>query len=131
LSEPKTIEYPARLKHVLEQALKDPEEFWGKAAKSLHWFKPWNRVFEWNYPDFKWFSGGMTNLSYNCLERNVLIEGRGTKPAIVWESGETGQSRVLTYNELLNDVKSLASTLRAFGVRTGDRVTIYMPMKAL
>jgi acetyl-CoA synthetase len=128
MSELKAIQYPARLKEVLERALKDPEGFWGDAAKELYWFKPWSRVLEWKYPDFKWFVGGRTNLSYNCLDHNVLHKGRGDKPAIIWESGETGQSRMFTYNELLRDVKNFAATLRALGVGKGDRVTIYMPM---
>ena len=122
------IEYPARLREMLDRALKDTEGFWGEAARELHWFKPWNRVFEWNYPDFKWFAGGLTNLSYNCVDYHVLQKGRGEKAAIIWESGETGESRTLTYRELFEEVKKLAAALRALGVEKGDRVTIYMPM---
>lgn len=113
---------------MLERALNDTESFWGEAARELHWFKPWDRVFEWNYPDFRWFLGGTTNLSYNSIDRHVLQKGRGEKAAIIWESGETGQSRVLTYSQLLDDVKRLAGGLRALGVGKGDRVTIYLPM---
>ncbi|MGB9021858.1 MAG: acetate--CoA ligase [Candidatus Bathyarchaeia archaeon] len=122
------IEYPARLREMLDRALKDTEGFWGEAARELHWFKPWNRVFEWNYPDFKWFVGGLTNLSYNCVDYHVLQKGRGEKAAIIWESGETGESRTLTYRELFEEVKKFAAALRALGVEKGDRVTIYMPM---
>jgi acetyl-CoA synthetase len=122
------IEYPERLKEMLQFASRDPEGFWGDAARDLHWFKPWNRVFEWNYPDFRWFVGGMTNLSYNCLDYHVLREEMGGKPAIIWESGETGQSRILTYNDLWKDVKDFSAGLRALGIAKGDRVTIYMPM---
>ena len=122
------IEYPPNLKLMLERALKDTEGFWGDAARELHWFKPWNRVFEWNYPNFKWFLEGRTNLSYNCVDRHVLEKGRGDKAAIIWESGETNETRVLTYRQLLDDVKRLAAALRAQGVEKGDRVTIYMPM---
>ena len=122
------IEYPARLREMLDYALKDTEGFWGEAARELHWFKPWNRVFEWNYPDFKWFVGGLTNLSYNCVDYHVLQKGRGEKAAIIWESGETGESRTLTYRELFEEVKKFAAALRALGVEKGDRVTIYMPM---
>jgi acetyl-CoA synthetase len=122
------IEYPRRLKEMLERALNDTEAFWGEAARELHWFKPWDRVFEWNYPNFKWFLGGTTNLSYNCVDRHVLQKGRGEMAAIIWESGETGQTRVLTYSQLLDDVKRLAGGLRALGVEKGDRVTIYLPM---
>jgi len=122
------IEYPSRLREMLERALKDTEGFWGEAASELHWFKPWDRVFEWNYPDFKWFVGGLVNLSYNSVDYHVLQKGRADKAAIIWESGETGESRVLTYGQLLDDVKSFAAALRALGVGKGDRVTIYMPM---
>jgi acetyl-CoA synthetase len=122
------VEYPLRLKEMLERALKDTEGFWGEAARELHWFKPWDRVFEWKYPDFKWFVGGLTNLSYNCVDYHVQEKGRGGKPAIIWESAETSESRVLTYNELLESVKRFAAALRAQGVSRGDRVTIYMPM---
>jgi len=122
------ILYPSRLREMLERALKDTEGFWGEAASELHWFKPWDRVFEWNYPDFKWFVGGLVNLSYNSVDYHVLQKGRADKAAIIWESGETGESRVLTYGQLLDDVKSFAAALRALGVGKGDRVTIYMPM---
>ena len=108
--------------------MKDPEGFWAEAAGELHWFKTWDRVLEWNYPDFRWFLGGITNLSYNCLDHNILQKGRGQKASIVWESGETGESRSYTYSQLLESVKKLAAALRALGVGKGDRVTIYMPM---
>jgi len=122
------IDYPPRLREMLDRALTDTEGFWGDAAGRLHWFKPWDRVFEWNYPDFKWFVGGLTNLSYNCVDYHALQKGRGDKPAIIWESGETGESRVLTYSQLLDDVGKFAASLRALGVEKGDRVTIYLPM---
>lgn len=122
------IVYPPRLREMLQRALKDTEGFWGEAAGELHWFKPWDRVFEWNYPDFRWFVGGLTNLSYNSVDCHVLQKGRGDKAAIIWESGETGETRVSTYNQLLDDVKKFAAALRGLGVAKGDRVTIYLPM---
>ena len=124
----RSVEYPPQLKEMLDRALKDPECFWGEAAGELHWFKRWNRVLEWNYPEFKWFVGGTTNLSYNSVDRQVLQKGRGEKPAIIWESSETGQSRVLTYSRLHEEVRRFAAALRGLGVGKGDRVTIYMPM---
>ncbi len=122
------MEYPPRVREMLERALKDTEGFWGQAGKELHWFKPWERVFEWSYPDFKWFVGGVTNLSYNSVDYHVSQKGRGDKKAIIWESGETGESRVMTYSHLLDDVKKFGAALRALGIGKGDRVTIYMPM---
>ena len=112
---------------MLKQALEDPEGFWGEVARELHWFKPWDKVFEWNYPFFKWFEGGVTNLSYNCVDYQVK-KGKGNRAAIIWESGEKEATRVLTYNQLFFEVKRFASALKALGVKRGDRVTIYMPM---
>jgi acetyl-CoA synthetase len=112
---------------MLKRALEDPEGFWGDAAKELHWFRRWDRVFEWNYPNFSWYKGATTNLAYNCLERNI-DNGRGNHPAIIWENGEGFPSRSLTYSQLLDEVKRFANALKALGVNRGDRVTIYMPM---
>jgi len=121
------IEYPPQLKRILKRALENPSEFWGEVAEELHWFKRWDTVFEWNYPDFTWFKGGITNIAFNCLENNIR-KGRGNRAAIIWENGEGFPTRVLTYNQLLHDVEHFASTLKALGVKRGDRVTIYMPM---
>ena len=107
--------------------MQDPESFWGEVASELYWFRRWENVFEWNYPEFSWFKGGATNLSFNCLERNVE-KGRGNKSALVWENGEGLPRRVLTYDELLSQVKTFAAALKGCGVGRGDRVTIYMSM---
>jgi acetyl-CoA synthetase len=121
------IEYPPHLRWMLKKALDDPESFWGEAAEELHWFRRWNKVFEWNYPDFTWFKGGITNLSYNCVDYHVK-RGRGNHAAIIWENGEGLPTRVLTYNQLLYEVKRFAAALKALDISKGDRVTIYMPM---
>jgi acetyl-CoA synthetase len=121
------IEYPPQLKRMLERALENPEDFWGEVAEELHWFRRWDSVFEWNYPNFTWFKGGVTNISYNCTEHNVK-KGRGNRPAIIWENGERKPARVLTYDQLLHEVRRFAAALKALGVDKGDRVTIYMPM---
>ena len=67
---------------VYEDAERDPEGFWARAAADLHWFRRWDQVLEWNLPYAKWFVGGKTNLSYNCLDRHLAA--RRTKRAIVW-----------------------------------------------
>jgi acetyl-CoA synthetase len=121
------IEYPPQLKWMLKRALEDPEGFWGDIAEELNWFKRWDKVFEWDYPNFTWFKGGVTNLSYNCLEYNIK-KGRGNHAAVIWENGEGLPTRVLTYNQLLNEVKRFAAALKTLDVNKGDRVTIYMPM---
>ena len=127
VSEKPKMEYPPQLKWMLKRALEDPEGFWGEVAEELYWFKRWDKVFEWNYPNFTWFKGGVTNIAYNCLEYNVK-RGRGNHTAIIWENGEGLPPRALTYNQLLYEVKRFASALKALGVNKGDRVTIYMPM---
>ena len=112
---------------MLKRALDDPESFWGEIAGELHWFKKWDKVFEWNPPDFSWFKGGLTNLAYNCLDVN-LERGRGNRPAIIWENGEGFPTRTITYDQLYQEVGKFANALKAAGVERGDRVTIYMPM---
>ncbi|VTR93846.1 acetyl-coenzyme a synthetase : Acetyl-coenzyme A synthetase OS=Singulisphaera acidiphila (strain ATCC BAA-1392 / DSM 18658 / VKM B-2454 / MOB10) GN=acsA PE=3 SV=1: AMP-binding: AMP-binding_C [Gemmata massiliana] len=110
-----------------EWAEREPDGFWAEQAKSLHWTKPWDKVLDWsNVPHAKWFVGGQLNASDNCLDRHVAA-GRGNKAALVWE-GEPGDSRTLTYQQLLREVCKFANALKALGVEKGDRVTIYMPM---
>ena len=109
-----------------QQAADDPEKFWAGIAQELHWFKPWDRVLEWDLPFAKWFVGGQLNLSYNCLDRHVAA-GRGEKVAILWE-GEPGDTRTLTYQQLLDEVSKFANVLKSLGVGKGDRVALYMGM---
>ena len=120
------VEFPPQLRRMLKRALDDTESFWSEIADELYWFKRWDNAFEGNYERFTWFKGGMTNISYNCLECQVG-KGRGKHAAIIWESGEGLHTRVLTYNQLLHEVNRFSSALKALGVRKGDRVTIYMP----
>jgi len=111
---------------VYERAKKDPEGFWAEAARSLDWFKPWDKVLEWNPPIAKWFTGGKINVSYNCLDRHVKT-WRRNKAALIWE-GEPGEERVLTYADLYREVNKFANVMKKLGIRKGDRVTIYLPM---
>jgi acetyl-CoA synthetase len=108
------------------EAEADPEGFWAKIAADLHWFKPWDKVLEWDAPWAKWFVGGQINLSYNCLDRHAAT-WRKNKAALIWE-GEPGEQRTLTYNQLLAEVSKFANVLRALGVKKGDTVAIYMGM---
>ena len=110
-----------------EWAERDPDGFWAAHAESLHWFKKWDTVFDGsNPPFFKWFVGGTTNVSYNCLDRHLAGPHRN-KAAIIWE-GEPGDTRTLTYQQLHYQVCKFANGLKKLGVGKGDRVTIYMPM---
>jgi len=109
-------------------SLENPEEFWGKEAEKLHWYKKWDKVLDdSNYPFFRWFVGGKTNLCYNAVDRHALGTKRGTA-AIIWESPETGQSRVYTYYHLYKEVNKFAGVLKNLGIQKGDRIIIYMPM---
>jgi len=110
-----------------EYALSNIERFWEEQALLLHWFRRWDKVVEWNPPYARWFINGLTNASYNALDRHVK-NGKGDKKAIVWE-GEDGEKRTLTYNDVYTKVNMLASALKEYlGLKRGDRVTIYMPM---
>ncbi len=110
-----------------QESIEDPEGFWGRMAEELHWFRKWDRVLNEDHPPFyKWFEGGTTNISYNCLDRH-LDSWRKNKAAIIWE-GEPGDQRILTYQELHRQVCRCANVLRELGVEQGTRVAIYMPM---
>ncbi|GJL49335.1 MAG: acetyl-coenzyme A synthetase [Nitrospirales bacterium] len=108
-----------------KQSIEDPEKFWEDVAKELHWFSPWNKVLEWNYPWAKWFVDGTCNISYNCLDRHVQT-WRKNKVAVIWVS-EEGEERIFTYAELYRRVNKCANALKALGLSKGDRVTIYLP----
>ena len=116
----------AEYDEIRARASADPEAFWAEVASGLHWFRPWDRVLDWDPPFAKWFDGATTNLSHNCLDRH-LSGPRRTKTAILWE-GEPGETRALTYEDLHREVVAFAGALRALGVAKGDRVGIYMPM---
>ncbi len=108
------------------EAAADPAAFWAKQAESLDWFKKWDSVLEWNEPFAKWFVGGKINISYNCLDRH-LTTWRKNKAAIIWE-GETGEIKTITYLQLQREVARFANVLKSLGVKTGDRVALYMPL---
>ena len=109
------------------EATADHEKFWDRQARELlDWNEPWTQVCEWDLPYSEWFVGGKLNVSYNCLDRHVLA-GKGSKVAFFWE-GEPGDSRVVTYAELLDEVQKFANVLKSLGVEKGDRVNIYLPM---
>jgi acetyl-CoA synthetase len=111
---------------ICAKAAADPEAFWADIARQLHWFKPWDKVMEWEIPWAKWFIGGKLNLSYNCLDRHVET-WRKNKAAIIWES-EPGEVRTYTYQQLLSEVCKCANVLKSLGIKSGDRVAIYMGM---
>jgi acetyl-CoA synthetase len=105
----------------------DVEAFWRRQAeKYVSWYQPFDTVLEWSLPFARWFGGGTLNVSYNCLDRHVEA-GHGDRVAYHWE-GEPGDTREITYAQLLEDVCRFANALRGLGVQRGDRVGIYLPM---
>ena len=105
---------------------KDRLAFWEEQARELTWDKPWNQVLEWNPPYAKWFLGAKINASVNALDRHVAA-GRGERIAFHFE-GEPGDTRTITYSQMLEDVSQAAHALTELGIVAGDRVAIYMPM---
>jgi len=109
------------------QSIADPEKFWADIAGELHWFKKWHTVLNTkNAPFFKWFEGGSTNITYNCLDRH-LHDATRNKAAIIFE-GEPGDQRVLTYSDLHREVCLFSNVLKSLGVKKGDKIALYMPM---
>jgi acetyl-CoA synthetase len=109
------------------RAEQDFEAFWAaEAEQRLSWSRTWDKVLEWDLPYAKWFLGGQLNAAYNCVDRHVE-RGIGAKVAYYWE-GEPGDTRTITYADLQREVNRCANALKALGVKTGDRVGIYMPM---
>jgi len=111
---------------IYERANADPEAFWAEEAESLSWIRKWDQVLDWDPPFAKWFIGGKLNVAYNCLDRHVEA-GRGDRVAFHWE-GEPGDTKSITYSELLTSVCRTANALKELGVQKGDRVAVYMPM---
>ena len=105
---------------------KDRLAFWEEQARELTWDKPWDRVLEWNPPYAKWFIGGKINASVNALDRHIAA-GRGERVAFHFE-GEPGDTRTITYSQMLDDVSQAAHALTELGIKSGDRVAIYLPM---
>ena len=111
------------------ESIKDPVGFWSRVSKRISWYKPWDKVrdFDFEKAKIKWFENGKLNVSYNCLDRHVE-SGDGDKIAIIWEGNNPSEDKKFTYSELLFEVKKLANVLKNLGVEKGDRVCIYMQM---
>ncbi len=115
----------AKCEQLYQSAEEDYEGFWAKEAKNLKWFKKWSQVLDdSNKPFFKWFTGGKTNICYNCLDVH-LDSAKRNKLALIWE-GEKGEFKSFSYFALHRDVKKFANVLKSLGVKKGDRVTIYL-----
>ena len=110
---------------IREKAGSDFVSFWNEQAKNLSWFSPWRQTLDWRPPFARWFVGGTINASYNALD--VHLDNKADKPAILWE-GENGDSRIITYRDMLTQVQKFSNVLKSLDVKKGDRITIYLPM---
>jgi acetyl-CoA synthetase len=111
------------------ESIADPAKFWRKHGKRIDWFTPYTKVKNTSFEgdvSIKWFEDGITNVSYNCIDRH--LEKRGDQVAIIWEGDNPYDDKKITYRQLYEHVCRLANVLKANGVNKGDRVTIYMPM---
>jgi acetyl-CoA synthetase len=118
-----------RYRDMYQQSLDDPEAFWaGMANEFLDWDHTWDTVVSYDFSkgDAEWFAGGKLNVSYNCIDRH--LPQRADQTALIWEGDDPADCKHITYGELKGHVCRLANTLKARGVRKGDRVCIYMPM---
>ena len=122
-----TLNSAEQYQKLYDHAKDDPEGFWDEIAqKEMHWFEPYTKVLDGAATDVKWFVGGKTNISYNCLDANIEA-GNGDRTAIIWE-GEPGDERTLTYKQLHAEVCKFANVLKSLDVGINDVVSIYMPM---
>jgi propionyl-CoA synthetase len=113
---------------VYRQALEHPQQFWAEAAEAIDWEKRWERVLDDGRPPFyRWFAGGRLNTCWNALDRHVAA-GNGERVALIWDSPVTDSIERFTYREMRDRVAQVAGVLTGLGVKTGDRVLIYMPM---
>ncbi len=113
---------------IYAEAKSDPEGFWAKQAEELHWFKHWDKVYEFTPENYKWFIGGKLNISHNSLDRHIEA-GYGDRIAVIWEPEPVEEESVkLTYKQLHDLVSRFSNVLKELGVKKGDRVGIYLPM---
>jgi acetyl-CoA synthetase len=117
-------------KQMYDRSINDPGGFWGEIAeRDFYWKQKWTKVREYDFKgsiSISWFRGAKTNITYNCLDRH--LEQRGNQTAIIWEGNAPGEDAKLTYRQLYTEVCKFANVLKKFGVKKGDRVSIYMPM---
>lgn len=134
-SPPRDFKKNARINSLKEyqrlyrRSVEDPEGFWAERAEALTWFRKWRRVLDYDFEKAKirWFDGGKTNASLNCLDRHADT-WRKNKTALIWVGERAGEYRIYTYQLLLREVCKFANVLKGFGVKKGDRVAIYLPM---
>src|SRR6201996_3319721 len=118
----------SRYHEVHARSLTDPEVFWREAAQEIDWIEPAEKIFDPSLGLYgRWFAGAVVNTCYNALDRHVA-GGRADQLALIHDSPLTGSVTTFTYAEMLKEVETLAAVMADFGVATGDRVILYMPM---
>jgi acetyl-CoA synthetase len=118
-----------RYQEMFERAQRDPNGFWAEEAQRIAWMKAPTKIKNTSFAgnvSIKWFEDGTLNASASCLDRHLAT--RGDQTAIIWESDDPSVSKHVTYRELHEQVCRLANVMTNFGVKKGDRVTIYLPM---
>ncbi|KAJ0053775.1 hypothetical protein Pint_02465 [Pistacia integerrima] len=125
---------PEKYLEMYKRSIEDPAGFWADIASQFYWKQKWDQEVCSENLDIRkgnikieWFKGGITNICYNCVDRNIEA-GLGDKIAIYWEGNELGVDGTLTYSQLLHQVCQLANYLKDIGVKKGDAVIIYLPM---
>ncbi|PKI79249.1 hypothetical protein CRG98_000369 [Punica granatum] len=125
---------PQKYLEMYKRSIADPAGFWSDIASEFYWKEKWGKEVCSENLDVRegtikieWFKGGVTNICYNCLDRNVKA-GLGDKIAFYWEGNDPDHDGKLTYNESLHRVCQLANYLKAVGVTKGDAVVVYLPM---
>jgi acetyl-CoA synthetase len=112
-----------------QRSVETPEDFWDELAREFSWRQPWTKTLEWNFesPEVKWFVNGKFNITENAIDRH--LPAKANKAAFIWEGNSVdAQNRIITYQNLHDEVCRLANTLKSLGIKKGDRVCIYMPM---
>jgi len=118
-----------RYKQMYHDSVSDPETFWAKEAEHFVWKKKSSRIKNTSFKSpvsIKWFEGASLNITENCLDRH--LPARAGQTAYIWEGDDPNESKKITYRQLHEQVCRLANVLKSYGVKKGDRVTIYLPM---
>jgi acetyl-CoA synthetase len=120
----------AKYRELYARSLNDPDGFWGEMGRRIEWFTPYTKVKNTSFDPhrlmIRWFEDGVTNVAHNCVDRHLA--GHGEDTAIIWEGDDPADHKHITYKQLHAEVCKFANVLKKYGVKKGDRVTLYLPM---
>src|SRR5215468_11112594 len=120
--------HASRYHEVYARWQRNPEGFWGDAARAIDWYEQPRKVFDPAAGVYgRWFVGGVCNTCWNAVDRHV-VGGRADQVALFYDSPVTNTKEAITYAELQHRTQLLAGILQELDVGKGDRVIIYMPM---